>query len=353
MGCRAFLRSAGRTLAIVAAVALLGCGTAAAPDEALDGPVGPNTCAPSAPAVAQCDGLGCTIPAGCFVQGIAPSDPCRRNEPAYQRTVTITRAFAMSRTEQFRGNAPWTGPGPEPPCKDQCPALADKWTTAAAACNALSRARGLPECYVCAQRLLDDAPAPVLVCDGGGRETFLACRGYRLPTAAEWEYAARAGARTPLPNGTPTVCQGGPDPLADAIAWYKHNAEGTLHAVGLKQPNAWGLYDMLGNAAEWVEDSGYVTARAEALMAQLIAAKTGAEKQQLGAEFGAEIRRVMTTSVIDPAALPQTNTLLSWDSRRAVGGNINDEVSGLRPGLSGSHMMQGPATFRCVRTLAP
>jgi formylglycine-generating enzyme required for sulfatase activity len=63
---------------------------------------------------------------------------------------------------------------------------------------------------------------------------------YRLPTEAEWEYAARAGSGAP--------------PNLDAAVWYDANSEGHIHPVGTRQPNAWGLYDMLGNAWEWCSD---------------------------------------------------------------------------------------------------
>lgn len=70
---------------------------------------------------------------------------------------------------------------------------------------------------------------------------------YRLPTEAEWEYACRAGSKT-------TYFFGNDVTLLNQYAWTKTNSKGKYQKVGQKKPNAWGLYDMLGNVAEWTLD---------------------------------------------------------------------------------------------------
>ena len=90
-----------------------------------------------------------------------------------------------------------------------------------------------------------DGALPVTEVTWAGAKEYCAAVGGRLPTEAEWEYAARGGSSQQYYG------------VLSEIAWYAANSEGAPHAAGKKQPNSFGLYDMLGNVAEWVLDRYY------------------------------------------------------------------------------------------------
>jgi formylglycine-generating enzyme required for sulfatase activity len=122
-----------------------------------------------------------------------------------------------------------TGASPSTFRGDRLPVETVSWKEAVLFCNLLSGLSELKPCYT--------------VIDGSGEITFNQAEGgYRLPSEAEWEYACKAG--------TAGIRYG----ELDLIAWYKDNSGDMTHIVGEKEPNRWGLYDMLGNVWEWCSD---------------------------------------------------------------------------------------------------
>lgn len=157
------------------------------------------------------------IPAGEFTMGCSVGDnDCRDSEkPAHK--VKITQGFYMGKYEVTQ--AQWKSVMGENPsgfnsCGGNCPVEQVSWD------DIQDFLRNLNE-----------------------KEGRTGDKMIRLPTEAEWEYAARAG------TGAKTYATD-----LDSIAWYGKNSGNKTHPVGKKKPNAFGLYDMIGNVLEWVED---------------------------------------------------------------------------------------------------
>ncbi len=125
------------------------------------------------------------------------------------------------------------------------------WDEALAFCNALSKSKNLPLCFTCTGSKKSTKCTPKSAYLG---KNYYKCKGYRLPTEAEWEYAYRAGTTTDFYNGKNMSNSMGPDPNLDPIAWYLNNSGNHYHPVGLKQPNRWNIFDMGGNLREWTFD---------------------------------------------------------------------------------------------------
>jgi formylglycine-generating enzyme required for sulfatase activity len=156
------------------------------------------------------------IPAGTFIMGSPYSDREADDDEKPAHQVTISRPLYMGKYEVTQ--AQWQAVMDDNPSRlkgDNLPVENVSWDNVQEFIKRLNQREGKEAC--------------------------------RLPTEAEWEYAARAGTTTRYSFGDDVAQLG-------EYAWYGENADAKTHPVGEKKPNAWGLYDMHGNVWEWVQD---------------------------------------------------------------------------------------------------
>ena len=188
-----------------------------------------------------------------FLMG-SPHTELGRKDDETQHTVTLTRDYYISDVEVTQ--ILYRTIMGDNPSFTQChvrPVSDLTWYDAVKFCNEFSAGKGLDPAYIISAERYEDGHLvdAILTWDADAN-------GYRLPTEAEWEYACRAGSSFALSNGelVSELCE--LDPSLDAVGWYCGNSDTGMgrkaHAVGEKEPNSFGLYDMHGNVWEFCWD---------------------------------------------------------------------------------------------------
>jgi len=218
------------TPAGLARASVFACAAAMAFAPALLGGCGggePGAPGAAPPVVTTKSGAAMVLLAGGWFE-MGSDDPDQTDEPPHRVRVSPFYLDVHEVTQEEYTRAMGTNPSKWE--GDRNPVEQIRWTQAAEYCNARSRLEGLKPAY-----------------DPKTGQCDFDADGYRLPTEAEWEYAARAGASTRYFFGDSPAALG-------QYAWFRKNETRGPRPVGRKQPNPWGLYDMYGNVWEWCHD---------------------------------------------------------------------------------------------------
>jgi formylglycine-generating enzyme required for sulfatase activity len=213
------------------------------------------------------------IAPGTFEMGCTPEmdvdEGCNLDElPVHE--VELTTGFYIGDTEVTQGQ--WysvmgDNPSSFESCGDSCPVEMVSWYDAIEYANALSDLEGLSRAYTVES---DDTVTWDTASDG-----------YRLPTEAEWEYAARAGEETTY-AGSASI---------DEVGWHSGSSGATTHPVGGLLPNAHGLMDMSGNVSEWVWDTYHSYYYASSPSSDPMGADGGINQSHRGGAWSYDVRQ--------------------------------------------------------------